>query len=136
LDFGFGLSIQFLHFNPNPKAIIFLIKKLEAHGQSCSSNKAKGFAKKTLKSTTYDTQTISDSALLFTWPQSQLHFLRLNEDDIVGRVRINLGVLDDLDPTLRIFLGQTLALNPIGSLTPSPTTLINGEAGVSAPGTV
>ncbi len=24
---GFGLSIQFLHFNPNPKAIIFLIKK-------------------------------------------------------------------------------------------------------------
>jgi hypothetical protein len=27
LDFGFGLSIQFLHFNPNPKAIIFLIKK-------------------------------------------------------------------------------------------------------------
>jgi hypothetical protein len=32
LDFGFGLSIQFLHFNPNPKAIIFLIKKPETHG--------------------------------------------------------------------------------------------------------
>jgi hypothetical protein len=26
-DFGFGLSIQYLHFNPNPKAIIILIKK-------------------------------------------------------------------------------------------------------------
>jgi hypothetical protein len=120
-----------LHFNPNPKAIIFLIKKLESHGQSCSSNKARRFAKKAPKS-----KTISDSALLFTWPQSQLHFLRLNEDDIVGGVRIDLGVLDDLDLTLRIFLGQTLALNPIGSLTPSPTTLINREAGVPAPGTV
>jgi hypothetical protein len=43
LDFGFGLSIQFLHFNPNPKAITFLIKKLKAHGQSCSSNEAKLF---------------------------------------------------------------------------------------------
>ncbi len=38
-----GLSIQFLHFNPNPKAIIFLIKKLKTHGQSCSSKKAKLF---------------------------------------------------------------------------------------------
>ncbi len=37
-DFGFGLSIHFLYFNPNPKAIIFLIKKLKTHGQSCSSN--------------------------------------------------------------------------------------------------
>jgi hypothetical protein len=42
-DFGFGLSIQFLHFNPNPKAITFLIKKLKIHGQSCSGNKAKQF---------------------------------------------------------------------------------------------
>jgi hypothetical protein len=42
-DFGFGLSIHFLYFNPNPKAIIFLIKKLKTHGQSCSSNKAKLF---------------------------------------------------------------------------------------------
>jgi hypothetical protein len=31
-DLGFGLSIQFLHFNPNPKAIIFLIKKPKTHG--------------------------------------------------------------------------------------------------------
>jgi hypothetical protein len=31
-DFGFGLSIQFLNFNPNPKAIIFLIKKPKTHG--------------------------------------------------------------------------------------------------------
>jgi hypothetical protein len=31
-DFGFGLSIQFLHFNPNPKAIIFLIKKPKIYG--------------------------------------------------------------------------------------------------------
>ncbi len=28
-DFGFGLSIQLLHFNPNPKTNIFLIKKLK-----------------------------------------------------------------------------------------------------------
>jgi hypothetical protein len=28
----FGLSIQFLHFNPNPKTIIFLIKKPKTHG--------------------------------------------------------------------------------------------------------
>jgi hypothetical protein len=40
-DFGFGLLIQFLHFNPNPKAIIFLIKKLKTHDQSCYSIKAK-----------------------------------------------------------------------------------------------
>jgi hypothetical protein len=38
-----GLSIQYLHFNPNPKAIIILIKKLKTRGQSCSSNKAKLF---------------------------------------------------------------------------------------------
>jgi len=27
-DFGFGLSIQFCHFNPNPKYHNFFIKKL------------------------------------------------------------------------------------------------------------
>jgi hypothetical protein len=43
LDCWIGLSIQFLHINPNPKAIIFLIKKLKTHGQSCSRNKAKLF---------------------------------------------------------------------------------------------
>jgi hypothetical protein len=32
LDLGFELSIQFLHFNPNPKAIIFLIKKPKTNG--------------------------------------------------------------------------------------------------------
>ncbi len=42
-DFGFGLSIQYLHFNPNPKAIIILIKELKTRGQSCSNNKAKLF---------------------------------------------------------------------------------------------
>ncbi len=36
-------NLQFLHFNPNPKVIIFLIKKPKTHGSSCSSNKAKLF---------------------------------------------------------------------------------------------
>ncbi len=42
-DFGFGLSIQFLHFNPNPKTNIFFIKKLKTHDQSCYNKKAKLF---------------------------------------------------------------------------------------------
>ncbi len=33
-DFGFDLSILFLHFNPNPKAIIFLIRKQKAKVQA------------------------------------------------------------------------------------------------------
>jgi len=34
LDFGFGLSIQFCHFNPNPKYHNYFIKKLKFHSAS------------------------------------------------------------------------------------------------------
>jgi len=40
-DFGFGLSIQFCHFNPNPKYQNYFIKKLKFHSSSCSNNDAK-----------------------------------------------------------------------------------------------
>jgi len=38
LDFGFGLSIQFRHFNPNPKYQNYFIKKLKFHSGLCSNN--------------------------------------------------------------------------------------------------
>jgi len=40
-DFGFGLSIQLCHFNPNPKYKNYFIKKLVFHCASCSNNEAK-----------------------------------------------------------------------------------------------
>jgi hypothetical protein len=40
-DFGFELSIQFCHFNPNPKSQNNFIKKLKLHSaSSCSNNEA------------------------------------------------------------------------------------------------
>jgi len=41
LDFGFGLSIHFCHFNPNPKYHYYFIMILKFHSASCSSNEAK-----------------------------------------------------------------------------------------------
>jgi hypothetical protein len=41
LDFGFGLSIKFCHFNPNPKLHNYFIKKLKFHSASYSNNEAK-----------------------------------------------------------------------------------------------
>ena len=41
LDFGFGLSIQFCHFNPNPIHQNNFINKLKFHSASCSNNEAK-----------------------------------------------------------------------------------------------
>jgi len=46
LDFGFGLSIQFCHFNPNPKLHNNFIKKLKFHCASCSNNEASYFLSK------------------------------------------------------------------------------------------
>jgi len=43
LDFGFGLSIQFCHFNPNPKLHNYFIKKLKFHSALCSTNEANTF---------------------------------------------------------------------------------------------
>jgi len=39
--FRFGLSIQFCHFNPNPKYHNHFIKKLKFHSTSCSNIEAK-----------------------------------------------------------------------------------------------
>jgi hypothetical protein len=41
LDFGFEFSIQFSHFNPNPKYQNHFIKKFKFHSASCSNNEAK-----------------------------------------------------------------------------------------------
>jgi len=41
LDFGFGLSIQFCHLNPNPIYHNYFIKKLKFYSASCSNNEAK-----------------------------------------------------------------------------------------------
>jgi len=42
LDFGFGLSILFFHFNPNPKKNQnYVIKMLKFHSPSCSINESK-----------------------------------------------------------------------------------------------
>ncbi len=38
LDLRFGLSIQFSHFNPNPKLHNYSIKKLKFHSASCFNN--------------------------------------------------------------------------------------------------
>jgi len=40
LDFGFGLSIQFCYFNPNPKYQNYFFKKIKFHSASCSNNEA------------------------------------------------------------------------------------------------
>ena len=40
-DFGFGLSIQFCHFNPNPKYQNYFNKKFKFHSASCSKNEPK-----------------------------------------------------------------------------------------------
>jgi len=40
-DFGFGFSIQFCHFNPNPKYHNYFIMILKLHSGLCSNNKAK-----------------------------------------------------------------------------------------------
>ena len=41
LDFGFGLSIQFCHFNPNPKYQNYFIMILKFCSGLCSNNEAK-----------------------------------------------------------------------------------------------
>jgi hypothetical protein len=53
LDFGFGLSIQFCHFNPNPKYQNYFIKKLKFHSGLSSNNKAKLFFIKIFKQLIY-----------------------------------------------------------------------------------
>jgi len=40
-NFGFGLSIQLFHFNPNPKYQNYFIKKLKFPSASCFKNEAK-----------------------------------------------------------------------------------------------
>jgi len=52
-DFGFGLSVQFSHFNPNPKYHNYFIKKFKFHSVSCSNNEAKPLLIKNFKQLIY-----------------------------------------------------------------------------------
>jgi len=52
-DFGFGLSIQFCHFNPNPKYQNHFIKKLKFHSASFSNDEAKTLFIKIFKQLIY-----------------------------------------------------------------------------------
>jgi hypothetical protein len=51
--FGFGFSIQFCHFNPNPKYQNHFIKKLKFYSASCSNNEAKLLFIKMFKQSIY-----------------------------------------------------------------------------------
>ena len=67
-----------------------------------------------------------------TWPQLYFNPLRLNEDNIVSGLGIDLGIFDDFDATLRIF-GDAAFEVGVG---PRPASLIDGQVIITAPAAV